>query len=204
MSTLVLLIPYDNGLILISDRQSTKYDQTKEAWDKIYKINESLVIGFAGNSEQTRFLAQLLESYTEPISQSYVSAYRRLQDLDRVPRDMEIDALCISKIPDGLQPYRITRNLCFRVNEEAIGIGEGEPMVRPQLADCHTKEVSLEQAIGFGKTLIQYASFCVGSVGPPSQFGFSLATVPTDGNVKVETVQPEMVSIERLRYRFED
>ncbi len=199
----MLLIPYDEGALLISDRLSAKYDGTTEAWDKIYIVHSEAVIGLSGGSEETRFLAQVLPTINEALPERYASAYGRLRALGLPSSGSDIEALCITRENGALRFYKFTRSLWNEIQtKKSIGIGIGEHVIRPQLTNIVTIDLSREAAMEFGKILIQYASLVEGSVGHPSEFGFSLATVPAEGPLSVETLPSQTVSIERLLYRL--
>jgi hypothetical protein len=202
----VLLVPYNQGAILISDRQSTRSDSTKEEWNKIYLLeNLNAVIGFAGSSEGSRFICQKLREQTggSQFTEMYVEGYRSLYQKALTPEERDIEALCILKTGNLLiEQYKFTRDIPERLDPNSVkGIGEGELVIRPQL-NYNTNGTNLETAIFFGKVLIEYSSRVVSSVGPPAQFGFCLATVPLTGVVTFQVLPPEQVPIERLLYRF--
>jgi len=201
MCTLVLLIPFDLGSLLISDRQSTKDDGTKEAWNKIYLIDERTAIGFSGPSEGSRLVAQTLPSIHSPLPDRYTSAYDKLLDMRTLNSDREIEALCISKSGGIIEAFKFTRNIYNSVQPNVpTGIGTGELFIRPQLSQP-TNNLNYENALKFGKTLIEYSSRIDGRVGPPAQFGFCLATMPVQGEASVQILEPENVSISDMLYR---
>jgi len=192
-------------MLLISDRQSTKYNGTKEEWNKIYLLDKlNTVVGFSGSSEGSRMIAETLRA--NPSDQSFVeqycAAYRNVCTRSLTAQEREIQALCIVKRIDSIESYRFTRDLYeFAVSRRPIGIGSGEHIIRPQLAR-DTDSVNLETAIDFGKTLVEYASRVDSAVGPPSQFGFCLATVPLNEKVQVGTLAPQQVSLDKILYSF--
>ncbi len=205
MPTLVLLIPYNEGVLLLSDRQSTKNDGTKEEWDKLsFLENSNIVLGFAADSsEGARTIAQSLKGSIEeiPFVEQYRMAYQGLSKYSLTREEKEIVALCVIKRVDTIESYRFTRDLPeLLTTSKPIGIGSGAPIVRPQL-DQNTNSVSVGVAIEFGKTLIEYASRVANTVGPPSQFGFNIAIVPLSGNISFQRLRPEQISLEKILYR---
>jgi hypothetical protein len=200
MCTLVLWIPFDLGSLLISDRQSTKYDGTKEEWDKIYLIDDRTVVGFAGPSEGSRLVAQTLPSIRSPLPDRYITAYDKLRAMGTLDTDRDIVALCISKVGGIIEAFKFTRNICNSVQPNVpTGIGTGEAFIRPQLSQP-TNTLNYEDALKFGKTLIEYSSRIDSQVGPPAQLGFCLATIPVEGNSFVQILAPETVSISDMLY----
>jgi hypothetical protein len=186
---------------LISDRQSIRYDGTKEQWDKIYKLHESALVGFSGSSEAGLNLAQSLANLNLPFPSGYVVAYRMLLNLPLINTgEREIEALCITRQNNIIQSYKCTRAMCNQLfSHNPIGIGSGEHIVRPQL-DRPTNHLSLQAATDFGKALIQYASIVDTEVGSPGQYGFCAGHVPLQGKISQRNLPPEMVPIDKMLY----
>lgn len=204
LPTLVLLVPFNTGTLLISDRQSTKYGGTKEPWDKIYFLEKSdAVIGLSGSSEGTRLIAQFLKNPTDqPFFEQYRAAYQQLRNFSLTSEEMQIEALCVIKQFGSIEAYKFTRDLYNLLTlRKPIGIGSGEQFIRPHLM-LDTTSISLEKAIEFGKTLIEYASRVDTGVGSPSQFGFCLATVSSVEEISCKSLDPEQVSLDKVLYRF--
>ncbi len=203
--TLVLLIPYNQGVLLISDRQSTRFDGTKESWDKIAFLEKlNAVIGLAANSsEAAKAIAQSLNLPSNvSLTEQYGLAYRKLSGYALRIEDKEIEALAIIKKTETIETYKFTRDIPELLSStKPTGIGSGASIIRPHL-DQNTNMISLEVAIDFGKTLIEYASRVSGSVGPPSQFGFNLGIVPLSGSISLQTLGSQSVSIEKIMYNF--
>ena len=200
MYTLVLLIPFNSGSLLISDRQSTRYDGTREPWDKIYRPDGSTVIGFSGNSEASRFVAQSLSKLSEPFPTRYVVAYQSLVSLHSIEEEREIEALCVTRQNNKVQAYKFTRSLWNPVvSQNPTGIGVGEYIIAPQI-DRPTNHLNLRAAIDFGKALIQYASMVDTKVGPPSQYGFCSGSLAFQGKASLRRLPPENIPIDRMLY----
>jgi hypothetical protein len=203
LCTLVLLIPFNGGLLLVSDRQSTKRDGTKEPWNKIYKVSDKAAIGLSGGSEESRFLAEQLQTIQEPLPLGYTLLYQRLNMQMSLSRDDDIESLCITKERGQLECYKFTRSVPNSIQPiEPVGIGSGEHIIRPQLSGRQTGHLTLSAAIDFGKTLIQYASIVDNNVGPPSLFGFCQAVVPMQGEISIHVVPPELVAVDRMLYQL--
>jgi len=185
---------------LISDRQSTRYDRTREPWDKIYRPDPSTVIGFSGNSEASRFVAQSLSKLDQAFPTRYAVAYQSLVSLHSIEEEREIEALCVTRQDNIVQAYKFTRSVGNRVSSQnPTGIGTGELIIRPQI-DRPTNHLSLQAAIDFGKTLIQYASMVDINVGPPSQYGFCSGSVAFQGKASLRRLPPEAIPIDRMLY----
>jgi hypothetical protein len=202
--TLVLFIPFVSGALLISDRQSTKTDDTKEVWDKIYLIEKSnAIIGFSGSSEGSRSIAQdiILSQSGKTFIEQYTNSYRKYYHITTIDsKEKDIVSLCIVKTSDSIQSYKFTGEI-FNILQKPTGIGAGEHIIRPQLI-LNTSIVSFETALEFGKALIEYASMVSTEVGSPSQLGFCLGVVQFDGKIINQVLDPEQVSIDKMLYRF--
>lgn len=188
---------------MISDRLSTKFDRTKEPWNKIYSVNDSTVLGLSGNSEGSRLIAQLLTNSKGPLPTGYVAAYQKFQALGPSPDEREIEAICVTKENGFIETYKFTRSLYNTVGPNfALGIGSGEAIIRPQLSRA-TNTVDYATAVEFGKTLIQYASMVDNAVGSPSEYGFCLAVIPAQGDVSNRILPPpQYVGVDKMLYPF--
>jgi hypothetical protein len=202
----VLFVPYNQGVFLISDRQSTKADGTKEVWDKIYLIKKSnAIIGLSGSSEGTRSIAQeLIDTQNEkPFVAQYIDSYRKFFHMVTMDtKEKIVEALIIIKSLDSIQPYKFIGEIQNLLNlQNPSGIGTGEHIIRPQLVQ-NTNIVTFEMALEFGKTLIEYASRVSLDVGSPTQFGFCLGVVPFNGEIINQVLEPQQVTIDKMLYRF--
>ncbi len=201
----MLLLPYSGGALLISDRQSTRADGTKEAWDKIYFIDRlNCVIGFSGSSEGSRLIAESLRNLivNQPFNEQYWGAYQQLHRTSLTNLEKEITALYIAKRAGSIEAYKFTRDLPNILNlQKPVAIGNGEIAIQPQL-DVDTSLLPLAAVIEFGKTLIEYASRVFSEVGPPSQYGFCIGIVPLNGDISYRIESRQLVTLDRLLYRF--
>lgn len=138
----------------------------------------------------------------QPFVEQYRSAYQELSKYAVNLKEMDIEALSVTKRNAIIESYKFTRALYnFLPPSRPTGIGSGAHIIRPQLTR-NTDAISLESAIDFGKTLIEYASRVDTTVGPPSQFDFCLATVTQYSDIFFQILGPQQVSIEKILYRF--
>ena len=206
MSTLVLLIPYSEGIVLVADRQVTyDHDHSRNLQDKIYYFEKvDTVIGFSGDRSGASLLAQEIEKLDKGVD--FESWYQEARDNLRnrhLEHRMDVEALSIAKKNGNLECYSVNAEdpPISISKEKPRAIGEGELYIRPHL-DKICNFISHERAVEFGKVMIEYSSRIALTVGSPTQFGVSVATVPLNGKIVRQNLERDAVPIEYVLYDF--
>lgn len=207
--TLVIYIPFNEGSLLISDRQNTySFSLTRESVTKIISLNNLLsVVGFSGDTQKCRYLIdQLRREEDTTFEETYRNVYRRCYGSPELGflGQGEIEFLVVSRnaaeqnyevinIMDAL-PSRVDRNKC-------LAIGDGSKYILPQL-NIDTLNINSEEAEKFGLRLIYYVSISGLTVGNPAILGYNVCFIETEIG-EVLTRNPNTVDISRLLYRFD-
>jgi 20S proteasome alpha/beta subunit len=208
--TLVIYIPFSGGVMMISDRQNTYFeDLTREPIDKMVKLqNFNAILGFAGPTQRCRYLIDQLRRDDAVLSfeESYERIYGRCcgtPELGFRPDDVELLVLTHKTTGEGFTVHRILGAVMNEVDEKkCTAIGGGAKYIVPQL-QLNTNEVSRDEAEEFGLTLLAYTSIIDISVGSPATYGYNIVSTEAETN-QVLTHGPTNVDIEKLLYRFEE
>lgn len=208
--TLVIYIPFKNGSLMISDRQNTYFqDLTREPIDKIVILpNFRAVLGFAGPTQQCRYLVDQLRHFDAPSSfeETYRDVYQRcygLPELGFRSDDVELLVVTYESAGKGLVVHRILGAVMNEIDDKkCAAIGGGAKYIAPQL-QLNTLTLSKERAEEFGSTLLAYASMIDISVGNPTTYGYNVVLIGTS-NGSVLTRHPKIVDIKKLLYNFDE
>lgn len=207
--TLVIYIPFNDGTLLISDRQDTYYnDLRKEPINKIVAIsNLRAVVGFAGDTQKCRFLIDQLRRTNLSLSflETYRQEYRRcygIPELGFQQDDVELLVVTYNSNNEKVV-YNVLGALTNEIDsDKCAAIGSGAKSILPQL-QLNTLKIEKEEAEKFGLTLLKYASIIDLSIGDPVNHGYNLSLIETEiGDVR--TQYPQNVNIKKLLYNFEE
>jgi len=203
--TLVIFIPYNEGGILISDRQNTYGDGSIEPIDKIAYIEElNVVSGFAGDTTKCMYLLDKLKEETD--EEIFLEHYRRVYEecygrnaLEFTNFDTKL--LTLLWLEDGLNLYRIFGATPNRLPiERCYAIGSGSRHIIP-----HMQIDTLEREVGevekFGTMLLEYSHRCDNTIGSPISYGYNIALMNAD-ETSLDTKHCERLEFEKIQYHF--
>ena len=208
--TLVIYVPFRDGSIMISDRQNTySEDLTREPIDKITILeNFGTVLGFAGSTQQCRYLVDQLrrDEGTSSFEEAYRQIYQRCYgspELGFRYNDVEFLTVTQRSTDESLAVLKILGAVMNEIDvRKCTAIGGGARYITPQL-ELNTLTISRESAEEFGLTLLGFTSRIDISVGDPITYGYNVAVIGTE-NGSVLTQHPQSVNIEKLLYHFDE
>jgi branched-chain amino acid transport system substrate-binding protein len=204
--TLVLFIPYETGSILISDRLNTLYGGEKASVDKIIKISNDTVIGFAGNTEYCQHIILQIESLKriKKGDLSSIDICEKIKDTfftlkHESDEYISTEFLLVQILNQQTRAWVITNGIYHEINPKAnysIGVSGS---IRPHL-DIKWEKFTFEDAVQFGIDLIGWASIIETTVGSPSECRCNICRIE-GGRIEVFTI-PGVAHLDRMMYRF--
>ena len=192
--TLVLLIPYNQGCLLIADRQETFPDGSKIEFTKLYCHGDNgPALGCAGGADLIRKLYSELRGQDFSTQDSFTIIKKKL---DQSIKEASKNATLMGP---GLDPYRLgidfllvelqNKNMVASLfnrlwirkidRNKICAIPEENIAVRQYLID--TTSFSEKDAIGFGAKILRQVSFNNVTVGPPEYHGYDMIKVTNSG-----------------------
>lgn len=192
--TLVLLIPYDQGCVLMADRQETFSDGSKDDLTKLYcHGDDGPAMGCAGGADLIRKLFSELrglnfstQSPLTIIKQQLDQSIREASEnaalmgpgLD--PDRMKIDFLLVETQNDDLVASSFNGLWTRKLDRTKIhAIPEDNVVVKQYLID--TTSFTEENAIGFGLRVLRQISLHNYTVGPPEYHGYDMIKIDDTG-----------------------
>lgn len=205
--TLITYIPYDDGSLIISDRQNTYFDDmSREPINKIIAIPSlNSIIGFAGPTQMGRYLIDQLR-YTI-LNLTFIDTYRDVYErCYGTPmlgfREEDVEFLVVNIEGGNKKLYKIIGSLTNEIDlDVCTALGCGSKYLIPQL-QLEAHSINRHQAEQFGLRLLKYVSIIDIRVGDPLIYGYNISFVE-EACGPVITNYPENVDISNLLYTFE-
>jgi branched-chain amino acid transport system substrate-binding protein len=201
--TIGLYIPFNTGVLLISDRLNTIYGNQKVQVDKIVQIDENTVMSFCGSTEHCKYIIDIIKQKSRELG---------IVKISEIIRDTLYELRKESGFSDDLEFIVVRNYQKIRVWKLLNGVSnELEPdsnhamglysSIIPHLELFSTRGLSKEDAIRFGIDLVGWVSRIENKVGSLSEYGCNICLINSTGIV-IDKIFDD-IKIQNMLYRFE-
>jgi len=226
--TLVLYLPYNDGVILMADTIGTadgkKYSHERKI-RRHEKNNISVIYAVSGTSVAVcfyKFLNRVYENIStfsghdlfKQIFEEYIEAKKEyLRMFDEYNKFTFADVKFVMRVLilrknesdidcAFIETFKLEEDFqCFK----NFAMGEGRKYIEPNL-ELPSEEKGEEEVLQFGYHLMKYAHECDGAIGDPEVDGCDYVIISnTKDLVYMEEYKPQQgIDLERILYKFEE
>jgi len=204
--TLIMVIPYSEGVMLISDKQST----TQSTREKVTKIDlittNGPVIAGAGSTRDVDIIFNkirqkdsdnrtILNDTSDIITELFGDVYLASANFNfnLIVLTNENGGVIFNQFNGCRYPQSSAINRCFY-------IGSGSDFVSYFLDYTDTTSFLEEETIKFGLLMIKIASYKDPFVSSPNEYGCDISICKNDGSFELKHIKPVEVNNTALLY----
>lgn len=203
--TLIIHIPYNSGIVVISDNQNSYLEgytvKAKEFVEKSYvDLDKNIVIVCAGETLLYKNMFHRLRTdntidYTNIIDKIKFYLLGKNKEGILVKQDelADIESIVVTKANGNI----LSMNMIGHIEQDSIKkasfttIGSKKIHSQIQMIKFDITALTKDDAIRFGLSLIDYIAVDDNSVGRTNEFGANIIIIPQDGKIIQKEITPD-------------